>query len=108
MNKLIIEVAINENLTSSDHPKVPNTPEEIAQEAYDCANAGASIVHFHARHPDTGEHRPDDAELYAQAMERIRSKCDVIAYPTQAYGRRDIHAVNPHIRALTFDSRARL
>ncbi len=33
MQKLIIEVAINENLTSADHPNVPITPDEIAQEA---------------------------------------------------------------------------
>jgi 3-keto-5-aminohexanoate cleavage enzyme len=108
MQKLIIEVAINENLTSADHPKVPITPDEIAREAHDCANAGASIVHFHARDPETGKHRPDDAELYAQAMEAIRSRCDVIAYPTQAYQQRDVDAVNPHIRALTTDPRARL
>ena len=107
MQKLIIEVAINENLTSDDHPNVPITPDEVAQEAYDCWNAGASIVHIHARDPETGAHVPEDAEIYAQTMEKIRAKCDIIAYPTQAYTR-DVDAVNPHIRALAEDPRAHL
>ena len=34
MQKLIIEVALNENLMRDDHPKVPITPDEIAQDAY--------------------------------------------------------------------------
>ncbi len=107
MQKLIIEVAINENLTRDDHPKVPITPDEIAQEAYDCANAGASIVHFHARDPETAEHRPGDAALYAEAMQKIRAKCDIMCYPTQSY-RGDDEAVNPHIRALAANPAAPL
>jgi 3-keto-5-aminohexanoate cleavage enzyme len=99
VHKLIIEVALNENLTREDHPHVPITPDEVARDAYDCANAGASIVHIHARDPATGEHRPGDAEIYAETMERIREKCDVMVYPTQSY-RLDDDAVNPHIRAL--------
>jgi 3-keto-5-aminohexanoate cleavage enzyme len=107
VQKLIIEVALNENLTKEDHPKVPITPDEVAQDAYDCANAGASIVHIHGRDPVTGEHRPGDAELYAEAMEKIRAKCDVMVYPTQSY-RSDDDAVNPHIRALAANPAAPL
>jgi len=107
MEKLIIEVAINEALTRDDHPNVPITPDEVAQEAYDCANAGASIVHFHGRDPKTGEHRPDDATICAEVMEKIREKSDIMAYPTQSY-RSDVDAVNPHIRVLAANSFAPL
>ena len=34
-------------------PYLPSTPDEIAQQAIDAANAGASTVHIHARHPET-------------------------------------------------------
>jgi 3-keto-5-aminohexanoate cleavage enzyme len=82
MDKLIIEVAMNETVLRDRNPYVPYTPEEIAQDAYACYNAGASIVHFHARDAQTGANRPQDVELTAEALARVREKCDVIFYPT--------------------------
>ena len=50
---------------------LPYTPDEIAAEALACAEAGAAIVHLHAREEDgTPSSRP---ELFAEAVERIRA-----------------------------------
>ena len=89
--KVIIEVALNETVVRRENPHVPLTPEEIAEDAYQCHLAGASIIHFHNRVPD----KPDDgtydsslagsAEHYAETMRLIRARCDVIPYPTYTY-----------------------
>ena len=44
---------------------------EIAADAIRCVNAGATVIHFHARDPETGAPRRGDAALYAEAMRRI-------------------------------------
>ena len=49
MDKLIIEVAINEFASRESNPHIPYTATECAEEALRCAEAGASIVHLHAR-----------------------------------------------------------
>src|SRR5690242_1955807 len=82
MDKLIIEVAMNETVLRNQNPYVPYTPGQIAQYAYDCANAGASIIHVHARDANTGANRPQDVELTAEALARVREKCDAVFYPT--------------------------
>ncbi|MBM4406752.1 MAG: 3-keto-5-aminohexanoate cleavage protein [Chloroflexi bacterium] len=82
MQKLIIQVAINEYVTREQNPLVPMSIQEIAQDATDCANAGASIVHFHPRDPKTGLTRPADVAMYAEIAQRFRAKCDLIYYPT--------------------------
>jgi 3-keto-5-aminohexanoate cleavage enzyme len=99
MDKLIIQVAMNERVTRAQNPHVPLTPEELAQDAIDCCNAGASIVHFHPRDPRSGENRPSDVGLYRDALRRIRAKSDVIFYPTAGYSP-DIDADLAHVREL--------
>ena len=107
MEKLIIEAALNESVTRKQHPYVPYTPEEIARDAYECYNAGASVLHFHPRDPQTGVNRPDDTELYLDALQRIKAKCDLIFYPTYG-GRATIEQGFPHVRALTESPVAKL
>jgi 3-keto-5-aminohexanoate cleavage enzyme len=82
MDKLIIEVPLNELVPRTLNPHVPITTEEIVRDAVDCANAGASIVHFHARDPVSGVNRPDDVELTAAALAGVCARCDAIFYPT--------------------------
>ena len=50
--KMILEARINEYAMRDQNPHVPWTPDEIADTAARCREAGASIVHFHARNPD--------------------------------------------------------
>src|SRR5580698_1551622 len=40
--------------TTTKHPGVPITPQQIAQSAIEAADAGAAIVHIHVRDPHTG------------------------------------------------------
>ena len=85
MEKLIIEAAISEAADKVRNPRVPYSPQEIAEEALEAADAGAAIVHFHARDPETGAFRYPGTELYTESMSLIRRhNKDVILYP--AYG----------------------
>ena len=48
--KVIITVAQTGAFHGKEaNPNIPLTPEEIAASAYDCYNAGAAIIHIHAR-----------------------------------------------------------
>ncbi len=85
MKPVIVEVGLNEATTREENPNVPITPEEIADDILACAEAGAAIIHFHARNPETGDQRTCDAALYREAMRRVREAgCDVLMYPTYA------------------------
>ena len=80
MNKLIIDVRINEYATRDENPHVPWTPTEIGRDARACQDAGASSIHFHPRSADGGP--AHGLEDYAQAMRAIRSCCDLLVNPT--------------------------
>ena len=78
--RMIIEARINEYTMRDVNPHVPWTPDEIAETAARCREAGASIVHFHARQPDGS---PDHSlERYAEIIRKIRQKSDVLLHPT--------------------------
>jgi 3-keto-5-aminohexanoate cleavage enzyme len=77
MDKLIITAALSgAEVTRDQQPALPITPEEIAAAAHECAKAGASIVHVHARHPDGTP--TQDKEVYRQIIAAVRERCDVI------------------------------
>jgi uncharacterized protein (DUF849 family) len=84
VRKLVIEARVNEfMLREQGNPNVPYTPEEIARDAVACREAGAAILHFHARKPDGApEH---DVASYAETVRRIRSSCDILVHPTLGY-----------------------
>jgi 3-keto-5-aminohexanoate cleavage enzyme len=54
MMNLIIAVGLNEHVPRSANPRVPVTPKEIAQDARECVDAGATLLHLHARHATDG------------------------------------------------------
>lgn len=64
---------------------LPITPEQIAEQAIGAAEAGAAIIHFHARNPDDGRPTPDPA-VYAPAINRVRRESDVIINITTSGG----------------------
>ena len=107
MDKLIIQVAMNERVTKAQNPHVPLTPDEIARDAIGCCKAGASIVHFHPRDPKTGANLPSDVGLYREALRKIRAETDAIFYPTAGYSD-DVNADLAHVRELAIapDGRA--
>jgi uncharacterized protein (DUF849 family) len=86
-NKRVISCAI----TGSIHlptmtPYLPITPDQIAQNALDAADAGAAIVHIHARNPETGQPSPD-LNLYRRILDQIRAKnTDVVICLTTGGG----------------------
>lgn len=78
MDKVIITVAVTGSRPTREmNPNLPITPEEIAGSAIESYNEGASIVHVHVRHPETGLPSMGVA-LYEEVVERIRAKCDMI------------------------------
>lgn len=77
MEKLIITAALTgAEVSREQQPALPITPDEIAVAAAACVEAGASIVHLHARRPD-GTPTQDKA-VYQEIIAAIRSRCDVI------------------------------
>jgi len=76
-----LEAAVNGPWSRARQPLIPITGDEIVNDALACADAGAAIIHLHAYDAATGRQR-DDYELYAPIIERIRSRRDVICYPT--------------------------
>lgn len=79
-SKLIIEVRVNEGMGRKVNPHVPWTADEIARDVLACVEAGASIIHYHARTPDGGS-SSDPAE-YVAIERAIRERCDVVTMPT--------------------------
>jgi uncharacterized protein (DUF849 family) len=79
--KVIIEVRCNEYTMRDRNPHVPWTPEEIATDAARCRDAGASVVHFHARDARTGAVSGDVA-VYADTVRAMRASSDVLVNPT--------------------------
>ncbi len=62
MEKLIITAALTGNITlPMQTPHLPITPQQIAEEAIKCAEAGAASVHVHARDPQTAKPSTDPA-----------------------------------------------
>ena len=77
MDKLIITVAPTGNVpTKSKSPALPITPQEIAETAVRCREAGASLIHIHARDEQA---RPTlDPKVYARIHQLIAARTDLI------------------------------
>ena len=75
---VIITCAVTGSIhTPTMSPWLPVTPEEIAEASIQAAQAGAAIIHLHARDPRTG--RPSaDPDHFMGFLPRIRAECDVV------------------------------
>ena len=103
----MIDARLNEYTPRDPNPNVPFSPEEIARDAALCREAGAAIVHYHARDPETGA-PSSDAALYADAARRIRAACDAIVMPTLGANTvTDLDARIGHIEAMAKDEATR-
>jgi 3-keto-5-aminohexanoate cleavage enzyme len=67
---------VGAELTRELTPYLPITPQEIADEAARCCDAGASIIHLHVR--DGAGKSTQSGERFAQVIDAIRRKCDCI------------------------------
>jgi uncharacterized protein (DUF849 family) len=71
-NKVIITCAVTGSIhTPTMTPHLPITPSEIAEAAVGAAEAGAAIIHLHARDPKTGRPTPDP-DVFMQFLPRIK------------------------------------
>lgn len=81
--KVIITVAQTGNFQGkAANPALPEQPNEIVTSAYDCYNAGAAIVHIHAR--DKAGNSSNDPEIFAEINTGIRAKCPIIVQNSTA------------------------
>lgn len=87
MEKVIIEARINEYSMRDRNPHVPWTVDEIVEEALRVREAGAAILHFHARTDDGGA--ANDSAVYAEIIGRIREKTDILLLPTLGFNSND-------------------
>ncbi len=75
--KVIVTASLNGAMVTKDmNPNVPEQPEEIAQAALECYNAGASIVHIHAR--DEKGKPTGTREKFEEILAAVRGKCSDI------------------------------
>src|SRR6201991_2885418 len=76
--KVIITCAVTGSIhTPSMSPHLPITAQEIADAAIGAAEAGAAVVHLHARNPQDG--RPDQTpEAFLPFLKIIKQRSDVV------------------------------
>ena len=81
MEKLIITAALTGAIQGKEaNPALPEQPDEIIKASYDCYNAGAAIVHLHAR--DKEGRSIGDTEIFKEINAGVRAKCPVIIQNT--------------------------
>ena len=78
MSKVIISCAVTGSVhTPTMSDALPVTPQEIADSSLAAAEAGAAIIHLHARNPADGAPTGDPA-VFAQFLPQIRKGCDAV------------------------------
>ncbi len=86
MSKVIITCAVTGGIhTPTMSDALPITPNEIAAEAIAAAEAGAAILHLHARDPIDGRPTPDPA-VFMQFLPRIKQATDAVINITTGGG----------------------
>jgi len=76
--KVIITCAVTGAIhTPTMSPHLPITPQEIADAAVGAAEAGAAIIHLHARNPETGE-PVQTVEAFAGFLPLIKQRCNAV------------------------------
>ncbi len=86
MKKVIITCAVTGGVhTPTMSDALPITPDEIATQSIEAAEAGASIIHLHARDPETGQPTPDP-DVFMQFLPRIKQSTDAVINITTGGG----------------------
>jgi uncharacterized protein (DUF849 family) len=85
-NKVVITCAVTGSIhTPTMTPHLPLTPDEIARQSIEAAEAGAAILHLHARDPRDGRPTPDPA-VFMQFLPRIKQATDAVVNITTGGG----------------------
>ncbi|MDF2120265.1 3-keto-5-aminohexanoate cleavage protein [Roseiarcaceae bacterium H3SJ34-1] len=78
MSQVIISCAVTGAIhTPTMSPALPITPQEIAEQSIAAAEAGAAILHLHARVPETGE-PTGDPDVFAAFLPVIKQRTDAV------------------------------
>ena len=78
MRKVIITAALTGAITvPTQTPHLPWTPERLAEDAALCVEAGAAVIHVHARDPQTGA-PSSDMEIYGEILQAIKARTDAV------------------------------
>lgn len=80
---MIIEARINEYAMRDQNPHTPWSPQEIADAAARCREAGASILHYHSRAADGSPLQT--LEINAEIIRLVRAKTDMLILPTLGF-----------------------
>ncbi|HJS33146.1 MAG TPA: 3-keto-5-aminohexanoate cleavage protein [Alphaproteobacteria bacterium] len=84
--KVIITCAVTGSIhTPTMSPHLPLTPDEVAEAAIGAAEAGAAIIHLHARDPKDGRPTPDP-NVFMQFLPRIKQNTDAVVNITTGGG----------------------
>jgi uncharacterized protein (DUF849 family) len=84
--KVIITCAVTGSIhTPTMSPHLPVTPDEVAEAAIGAAEAGAAIIHLHARDPKDGRPTPDP-NVFMQFLPRIKQNTDAVVNITTGGG----------------------
>src|ERR1700726_3409165 len=85
-SKVIITCAVTGSIhTPTMSPYLPLTPDEVATQAIEAAEAGAAILHLHARDAKDGRPTPDPA-VFMQFLPRIKQSTDAVINVTTGGG----------------------
>lgn len=85
-NKVIISCAVTGAVhVPSQSEYLPITPEQIAENAIGAAEAGAAILHLHARDPQNGKPTPDP-DMFMQFLPEIKERTDAVVNITTGGG----------------------
>ena len=85
-DKVIITCAVTGSIhTPTMSPHLPLTPNEIAEDSIRAYEAGASIIHLHARDPEDGRPTPS-ADVFMQFLPRIKQSTDAVVNVTTGGG----------------------
>ncbi len=85
-DKIIVTAALTGAIhTPTMSPHLPITPQEIVDEAQRAFDAGAAVVHVHARDPETGMPSAD-SKLFGEILSGIKERCNVVICTTTGGG----------------------
>ena len=111
-SKVIITCAVTGSIhTPTMSPYLPITPTEIVDAAVGAAKAGASVIHLHARDPETGEPSPDP-RLFMDFLPRIKQQTGAVMNISTGGGLQmsldqrleAVHAAKPELCSLNMGS----
>lgn len=79
--QVLISVGLNEDAQKSQNPHIPYAVDEVVDSGVAACEAGAALVHFHARFPD-GRQAKVEPEPTRAILQGLADRCGAIAFPT--------------------------